>query len=441
MNNPTATLVAIHLRRVLLRRSSAPGPLSAVLSLLAIVALPLALVGILGVGLQGLMGADFTLSRPYEVVLVAESPEGVPGSSQRITADSSPGATTDLSPGATTDSSPGATAGSTPGIAAVRDALAARPRFFNIQWVPDPATARDRVARRQADAAVVVPDAFPAAAARVIAVPGSIVEGIVGEAVGGAAVALERMLTSEVSVLRTPASEVVSAASQPAPVPAAAATDSVQAEPQEHAASWLFSDSFTYYAVGITVMFAMYAAHAVVVNSARDRSSDVYARLQSVGVSSASHMTAGAVAGILVTTIFIAAMTGATTLLFGANWGHLGPWALLTATGAAAVAGMSLAVMAFVSGPNLVDPVGTTLFNVLGFLGGSMTPLSVLPNWFETSFRRLPNRIMLDGYLKLAQGAGMEDILSDVVRLAITAGALMAVGGLVFAWRARKGVA
>lgn len=409
MNNTTATLVAIHLRRVLLRRSSVPGPLSAVLSLLAIVALPLALVGILGVGLQGLMGADFTPSRPYEVVLVAASPEGA--------------------------------AGSSPGITAVHDALTARPGFFNIQWASDPETARDRVVRRQADAAVLLPDAFPGAAARVIAVPGSIADDIVSGTVRGAAVALERTLMSEVTVRRTPASAIASAGVQTAPVPAAAATDFMQAEPEEHPASWLFSDSFTYYAVGITVVFAMYAAHAVVINSARDRSSDVYARLKSVGVSSASYMTSGAIAGVLVTAIFIAAMTGATTLLFGANWGHLGPWTLLTVTGAVAVAGMSLAVMAFVTGPNLVDPVGTALYNVLGFLGGSMTPLPVLPNWFEASFRRLPNRIMLDGYLKLAQGAGMEAILPDVARLAVTAGALVAVGGLVFAWRARKGVA
>src|SRR5690606_41275638 len=69
----------------------------------------------------------------------------------------------------------------------------------------------------------------------------------------------------------------------------AASTRAVRTEAHAEGAAgdgvpaWLQTDAFTYYAVGITSMFIMFAAHAVSVTAVRDRATRVYGRLRALG--------------------------------------------------------------------------------------------------------------------------------------------------------------
>lgn len=77
---------------------------------------------------------------------------------------------------------------------------------------------------------------------------------------------------------------------------------------------------------------------------------------------------------------------------------------------------------------------------ILAFLGGSMTPLQVLPEWFVTAFAWLPNRAMLSGFLKLAGGAAPAETAQELAVLGGAALALWLLGAIVWgvrAWRDR----
>src|SRR5690606_8099584 len=128
--------------------------------------------------------------------------------------------------------------------------------------------------------------------------------------------------------------------------------------------AWLQTDAFTYYAVGITAMFVMFAAHAVSVTAVRDRATDVYARLRALGVTPAAYMLGGSAASIVVSVLFASVMAVVSRLLFGVTWGHALSWLALTLTGATAAAGLSLAVMALFPKPEHVDGAGGAIFNI-----------------------------------------------------------------------------
>ena len=107
----------------------------------------------------------------------------------------------------------------------------------------------------------------------------------------------------------------------------AASTRAVRTEAHTEGAAgdgvpaWLQTDAFTYYAVGITAMFVMFAAHAVSVTAVRDRATDVYARLRAL-VTPVAYMLGGSAASIVVSVVFASVMAVVSRPLFGVTWGH-----------------------------------------------------------------------------------------------------------------------
>lgn len=93
--------------------------------------------------------------------------------------------------------------------------------------------------------------------------------------------------------------------------------------------------------------------------------------------------------------------------------------------------------MALIPNPEHIDGAGSAIFNVLAFLGGSMTPLHVLPEWFRTALSWLPNRALLTGYLKVANGADIGAISTELMTLAVSTVALFTLGWAIWTLRAR----
>lgn len=358
-----------HVRRVLVDRGTA----------IWLLALPLALIGVLGMSLQSLMSADFIPPKPYRVV-VAESASG--------------------------------------DHEALLRPLQALPRHLEVSTAPTPGEARDMVVQRQADAAVVVTGLVPETGeltVSLISAPGAVITEMMTSILDEVLLQIQANSAASTRAVRTEAHTE------------GAAGDGVPA--------WLQTDAFTYYAVGITAMFVMFAAHAVSVTAVRDRATDVYARLRALGVTPAAYMLGGSAASIVVSVLFASVMAVVSRLLFGVTWGHALSWLALTLTGATAAAGLSLAVMALFPKPEHVDGAGGAIFNILAFLGGSMTPLHVLPEWFRTSLAWLPNRAVLAGYLKASRGAEPAAVSGELTTLAAAAAVLFALGWL--AWNVR----
>lgn len=398
-----------NVRRVLLDRGTA----------LWLLALPLALIGILGMGLQGLMSAEFTPASPFRVA-VAETPSGA--------------------------------------HQVLMEPLQGLPQYVEVVAADTAEDARAMVTRRDVDAALTV-SLTPASSPTVtiIGPPGSvvtemlreIVESVLRQAEGGGAGSTPANPTSPVDAARSVGDGVADRAAgrvavNQAPTPADSgqgAPDNPVTDGRSQAAGlpdWLQTDAFTYYAVGIMAMFVMFAAHAVSSAAVRDRATDAYDRLRALGVKPAVYMVGGSLASIIVSFLFLSAMAVISSLLFGVQWGNVLSWAVLTLTGATAAAGLSLVVMALIPKAEHVDGAGAAVFNLLAFLGGSMTPLHVLPEWFHTSLGWLPNRAVLTGYLKASEGAGLAAVAGELQTLGVATVLLFALGWAVWTLRTKE---
>lgn len=341
-----------------------------------LLALPLALIGVLGMCLQPLMSSDFEPEQPFQVVLVETDSEA---------------------------------------YQALTGALHSMEQYIAVTTVADVDAARDSVLRRTVDAAVI-PDPVAPPAVTVLAAPGSVIAEMLESVAERAVLSVAEHRAEGIDIARTEIAGTPAGKELP---------------------PWLETDAFTYYAVGITAMFVMFAAHAVGVTAVTDRATDAYARLRSLGVKPAVYMIGGSVASIVVSVLYVSLMAAVSSLLFGVTWGHIFPWTVLTLVGAAAAAGLSLVVMALVPKPEHIDGAGSAIFNVLAFLGGSMSPLMVLPEWFRTSFSWLPNRAMLNGYLKASVGANLADIAGELTTLLVAAIVLFVLGGAIWTIRAK----
>ena len=369
------------------------------------IALPLLIIYVLGISLQGLFAQDFAPPRPYTVVVAGDAG---------------------------------------PAASEVSGVLRARPDLFDVSVTVDGRVAQQSVLERKADAAVIVPGAYPGEPVLVVAAPGTVVR----EAVAGAVEAALRRLNpgEEAGGRAAGAAESEAAVADPGATAdggsgAGAAGDGAGAAlgASRTLPPWAKAGSFDYYAVGTTIMFLMYTVHASMIYCARDRASGAYARIRSFGISRTAYLAAGFLSSVAAGIVFVLAMAVLTRILYGVDWGDPLAWAAVAVAAAAGAAAVSFVVAAVVPpNPKSLDNAGSTLFTILAFLGGSTVPLSVLPDWFAKAFAWLPNRIALEGFFIAASGGGLPDVAGRALTLLLVAFALVATGWTISSVRAKR---
>ena len=192
--------------------------------------------------------------------------------------------------------------------------------------------------------------------------------------------------------------------------------------------AWTGAGAFQYFSVAITVMFMTFASHSAMTHAAEDRSTGAYLRIRSMGISRSTFMVAEVASAVLIGAAFALLMAVITRMLFRVTWGDPVAWTLMTIGGAMSIAALSFLVMTLLpDNPKSVESAGSTVYTILSFLGGSTVPLTIMPPWFARLFSWLPNRRMLDGYLAIAQGAGVESLGRELLGLAAVTLALFAV--------------
>lgn len=355
--------------------------------LLWMVALPLALVLVLGASLTPLMGGAFEPTQPFEVAV---------------------------------------TAGDAAAGQAVATALGRAPEHLRVttQQVAD--DARRRVLQRQGDVAVIVPDDFPAAPMTLVGAPGHVAVEVVAAVIREVMAADEALLGAAFGAAPVPLTVTTVADDVPADAPAGAGE------------AWRQADAYGYYAVGMAVFFALITAHAGLMEHAADGRGGIAARTRAMGVGRGTRM----LGGVLGSVAFVAAVLGALALgswgLFGVGWGDPVAWLALTAVGSIAFVAVNLLVLAAVPQPAAFESIGTVVNMGMGMLGGSLTPLAVFPEALSSRFTWLPNRALLDGYLALSAGGGWSDLAGPFARMALAAVVAFALAAIVAMARAAR---
>ena len=129
--------------------------------------------------------------------------------------------------------------------------------------------------------------------------------------------------------------------------------------------------------------------------------------------------------------VYMALIAVLTRLLFGVSWEHVATWGLLTVASAAAMARALAGGDGDRASRESVEPIGNLILQVAGFLGGSMLPLHLFPPWMLSAFRWLPNRVMIEGYFKVASGAAVAGIGHEIRALGLAALVLAGAGWAV----------
>ena len=303
--------------------------------------------------------------------------------------------------------------------------------------------ARERVEEDELAAAVIIQDGFSeamlspeggGAAVELYANPARpITAGVVRSAVMGFVNDLEtRVVTAQVAMLQMIAQGVITPqeAAQVGEeiglqLESSSALISIQsgATIEEHEETF---NPLAMLAPSMAILFLMYTVSSVGGRSILAERNEWTLQRMLNTPSSTAQVLGGKILGVFLTG---AAQMGililASGLLFQLSWGD--PIAVIVLVIAAVVgaSGWGILLAAFAKTPSQVSNLGTALMLLFGILGGSFFGGASFPGLLGTISRITPNTWAQEGFLQLARGGGLGDILTPI-------GALLIMGLVLF---------
>jgi len=190
-------------------------------------------------------------------------------------------------------------------------------------------------------------------------------------------------------------------------------------------------DVLAYMAPGMALMFLMYTVSNGGRTLLAERAQGTLPRLL-VTPTTMAQVLGGKLCGTYLTGVAqMLILIGASTLLFGLEWGDpLGVVVLVLAAVVGAV-GWGVLLTALAKTPGQVSTAGSAMMLTFGILGGSFVNPDAMPRWFALLGKITPNSWGLDGFAVLAMGGGLEEIIPQVLALLAMGGALFAVAAIV----------
>ncbi|HHT27088.1 MAG TPA: ABC transporter permease [Firmicutes bacterium] len=333
--------------------------------------LPLLITYVLGISLNSLFAPEFKPIRPYNVGLVQHSPiVGAP----------------------------------------IMERLESLPQLFTVTVYDDEESMQTDLADNIITAGVVVPADPLVHPVRVVSTPESIVNQI-----------LYSVLRPVLDQLMIMSAETVQFTTEVTKTQLTTNTRSNTENEPKTTVAWAQADSFQYYSLAIAVMFAMYAANVAMQYLAADFTSGTFGRIRSFGVTRSRYLFAGYLSAVIMSVLFVTVMTVVTKVFFGVRWGALSAWLPFTLLCGFTSAAITYFILSIVpANPKIIDGAGTLVFNFIAFLGGSTAPLPALPQWLVSFTTWLPNRALLEGYLRLSSGADLASLSNELTVISIS---------------------
>ncbi len=185
-----------------------------------------------------------------------------------------------------------------------------------------------------------------------------------------------------------------------------------------------------YYAVGMGVMYLLFATNAGAETIFEERRLKTYDRLKTTPVSD-KNFFAGKILGIFFVALFQFLLIFLfTTLVYHVNWGSsITGLIALAFSSVLAFSGFSTLFASIAKSEQQIGNLGPALAMIFGFLGGGMWPVFTFPSWMNLVSRFTPNRWAIDGFLKLMeQNAKFYEVLPQCSVLLAMAGLFFLVG-------------
>jgi ABC-2 type transport system permease protein len=178
-------------------------------------------------------------------------------------------------------------------------------------------------------------------------------------------------------------------------------------------------DILSLFAPGMAMMFLMFTVSNGGRTLLAERTQGTLPRLI-VSPTSALQIFGGKVFGIYLTGVAqMLILILASTALFRLNWGDPGGVAVLVLAAVTGATGWGMLITSLAKTPGQISAIGSALMLIFGILGGSFINLENMPGWFTVVSKITPNSWGLDGFLTLASGGHLVDILGAVTALLV----------------------
>jgi ABC-2 type transport system permease protein len=210
--------------------------------------------------------------------------------------------------------------------------------------------------------------------------------------------------------------------------------DSLSVEPplalDRSAAEGRGYDNTTYYAVSMAVFFLFFTVQFGVLSLLDERQQGTLDRLLLAPVGPSTVLIAKLMASLVVGLATMAVLVVSTTVVVGAQWGGLGPVALLVVVGVLVAVSLALVAAGVAKTTEQAGVVSTILAVVLGLLGGAFFPVSEGPSYLNLLSYVSPHRWLLDGFREVSYGGGLVEVTTPLLALAVMLASTGAVGFL-----------
>ncbi|PKQ38105.1 MAG: hypothetical protein CVT59_02430 [Actinobacteria bacterium HGW-Actinobacteria-1] len=190
----------------------------------------------------------------------------------------------------------------------------------------------------------------------------------------------------------------------------------------------------SYYSAGMTGMFLLFGSMFGAFSFVKERREQTLARMLSTPASKLAIVGGKAIGVLMIGAGQFAVLLIGTQMLFGVDWGqNIGATILVGAAEAIAAAGLAMTLAALGKSERAIGGIAPAAIMLFAATGGSMVPTEQLPKFLLPVQVVSPVYWTVNGFLDVMRGASVADVLPG-------AGAVLAIGAVLFAfgvWRLR----
>lgn len=192
--------------------------------------------------------------------------------------------------------------------------------------------------------------------------------------------------------------------------------------------------AFSYYTVGMSVMFVLFLAGNISTNSYIEKQQHVYDRIRLANVPSTNYLMGVFLSGFALAVIQLCILYGGAAFLYGVHWTNIMEFLVITLSLSSVVG--SIGVLLTVINQRIESDSASKLYGnagvaILAFLGGSFTQVGNISETIQAIGNITPNGAAMTAYLNVLQGAELPDIHVYVWTLIVEAIVFLTVAFLL----------
>ncbi|MCG1023723.1 ABC transporter permease [Sutcliffiella horikoshii] len=194
-------------------------------------------------------------------------------------------------------------------------------------------------------------------------------------------------------------------------------------------------DSFGYFAVGMSTMFALYVVSFVAGYAYYEKATFVYDRILLTNTNPWTYATSKWLSAVLICFLQLCALYGLAAVIYQVIWPDLLAFFTITLFFSFVVGSMAVLITALnyrFETQRISTMFSGFLVSVFAFLGGSFVPWNEVSDTMFTIASFTPNGAALQGYLKILSGGELAGVTDHLFRLAVVSIGLILIAIPIF---------